>query len=71
MSAKLRLQLVRKLSRVHPGEISSSCEHGRLAHYTGGMVDNGDLNWSYCLFKATIQELQNAVRDFKNQIEEN
>ena len=57
---KIRLQTIEKLKEIHPAVLNS--RNPKIATYTGGMVDSGDLNWEYCLFKATIEELKEALR---------
>ena len=56
---RTRLTIIKKLNEIHPGIISS--HNPKIAHYTGGMMDSGELNWEYCLFEATIEELQEAL----------
>jgi hypothetical protein len=60
MNSKRRIKLIKKLSEFHPGIIQMEDE--RFAHYTGGMKDSGDLNWRYCLFEASVFDLEIIVK---------
>jgi len=61
-----RFDLVRQLSLVHPGALHDY--NKTLANYTGGFVDDGDICWRQCLYKADISTLRDAVNHFKNRI---
>ena len=50
------------LREIHPGKLSSIAP--TLAHYTGGMVDTGGLNWTYILFDAPIEALRSELAKF-------
>ena len=60
-----RIELIRKLCEFHPGVVQEYNKN--LAHYTGGMKDDGDLDFRYCLFKATIAELNEAVSNLMDK----
>jgi hypothetical protein len=56
---KTRVELLDILRRYHPAQIMDI--NPLMAHYTGGMKDDGDINWQYCLFEATKEELEYCV----------
>jgi hypothetical protein len=61
-----RFNLIKKLSDFHPGQVQMV--NDKIAHYTGGMKDSGDLNWRYCLFEAELRDLRMVVQIMeKNQ----
>jgi len=54
-----RIDVIQQLKEFHPG-ILQDINH-KIAHYTGGMKDFGGLRWDYCIFKATVRELEETL----------
>lgn len=58
-----RFNLIKELLNYHPGDIQTV--NDEIANYTGGMRDTGDLNWRYCMFEASIQDLKMTLQTLK------
>ncbi len=57
-----RKELLDRLSYIHAGPLSEKFPD--IAHYTGGMKDDGDINYKHCL-TAPLSRLQEAVDYFR------
>lgn len=56
----IRQEFVKDLKEYHPGQIKKVDD--RAAHYTGGMADNGGLNYQWLYEEATTEEINTIIR---------
>jgi hypothetical protein len=54
-----RYHILNLLRGFHPDTIQKYNKN--IAHYTGGFIDDGDINWEYCLYDCLIKELQETL----------
>lgn len=54
-----RIDVIEQLKEFHSSIVQDI--NSNIAHYTGGFKDSGSLRMDYCIFKATVRELEETL----------